>query len=77
MTMKATVRDLWLHGFEIGPHPFEGCMRCAESWGDHILFAPGAPVDGGWFACAEATCLCEGTWYTTAKGVAPDETTGP
>jgi hypothetical protein len=75
MTMQATVRELWMHGFEIGPHPGETCLRCPDLWGEHILFADGAPIDGGWFECYLSACDCEGMWHTTPKKGAPDAPT--
>lgn len=60
MSGTTTVERLSTAGFHIGPAVDDPCGRCPHRWGDHILYAPIEPVDGGTVSCPE--CGCTGTW---------------
>jgi hypothetical protein len=57
----STVQVLYDNGFSLGPGP-DVIHGCGCRWGDHVLMASGAPLDGGRIACPY--CPCIGTWAT-------------
>ncbi len=60
MSLQSTPRRLHEAGFPIGGLPDSICPTCIHVWGEHILHAPGTPIDGGTFTCPD--CDCIGTW---------------
>jgi hypothetical protein len=45
----------------------ELCPQCTHDFDEHVLVAPGSPLDGGTYYCQLwPECLCSGTWDVDA-----------